>query len=171
MKFQRAAWWACLLLAGCLLLGRCEERKTKQGLSAPSLSQETQNEPSCNQAEDSVVLCAAFQRKDGTALSRGSASISDGQKSQSYLLDDRGELRAAGLPREGELLFCLYNEEGAELGKTTVNFSTGILVDASTDERGVGYVTLKQAQEEISLVFTLGADGMLTCALRLSGLD
>ena len=30
---------------------------------------------------------------------------------------------------------------------------------------------LKQAQEEISLVFTLGADGMLTCALRLSGLD
>ena len=71
------------------------------------------------------------------------------------------------LPREGRMLLCLYNEEGEQVGQTAVKFSVGFVIDASTDERGDGYVTLKQAQEEIALVFTLDGNGALACALRL----
>ena len=163
MKTQKKIWWLCLCLGGLLLLGGCVrtgDGQEKEALDAEAGLQE-------QGVRDKVAMLAMFRSKDGDVFSRGSASISDGENSKSYDLDANGEILVPDLPREGRMLLCLYNEEGEQVGQTAVKFSVGFVIDASTDERGDGYVTLKQAQEEIALVFTLDGNGALACALRL----
>ena len=53
-------------------------------------------------------------------------------------------------------------------GTQTLHFSTGAVIDASTDETGDGYVTTRADTQAVALQFTVGAAGM-QCALRLAG--
>ena len=78
-----------------------------------------------------------------------------------------GELRLAQLSRGEELTLILLDAQGAELGRTTVRFSTGAVIDASTDAAGTSFVTLKPDTASVDLLFALRGDGALACALRL----
>lgn len=113
-------------------------------------------------------MAASFRRPGGQALARGSVRISIGANSRSYPLDENGELRLAGLPREGALLLTLFGQGEQELGNMAVAFSTGAVIDASTDRAGAGYVVVREDTAEVALEFTLCGGGRLRCALLLT---
>lgn len=104
--------------------------------------------PAAPEPEGEISLTARFQDGGGDAL-------------------EGGELRLAQLSRGEELTLILLDAQGAELGRTTVRFSTGAVIDASTDAAGTSFVTLKPDTASVDLVFSLRGDGALACALRL----
>ena len=110
--------------------------------------------PAAPEPEGEISLTARFQDGGGDALSSGAVRVLRGGQSADHALED-GELRRAQLSRR------------AELGRTTVRFSTGAVIDASTDAAGTSFVTLKPDTASVDLVFSLRGDGALACALRL----
>lgn len=54
------------------------------------------------------------------------------------------------------------------MGRTEVHVSTGAVIDASTDQEGVGYVILRSDTKEVNLIFTLREGGFLQCSLLLT---
>ena len=118
------------------------------------------------EAEGEISLTARFQDGSGDALSSGAVRVLRGGQSADHALKG-GELRLAQLSRGEELTLILLDAQGAELGRTTVRFSTGAVIDASTDAAGTSFVTLKPDTASVDLVFTLRGDGALACALRL----
>ena len=80
-----------------------------------------------------------------------------------------GELaKLSGLSRQEGLQLCLMDPESRELGRTEVHVSTGAVIDASTDQEGVGYVILRSDTKEVNLIFTLREGGFLQCSLLLA---
>lgn len=118
---------------------------------------------------DSLCVSARFQAESGDALQGGAAQFS-GEES-SHPLDSGGEIRASGLPRSGELLMTLFDQRQEVRGVITLFFGQGAVIDATTDEDGVGHITVRDDTEEVALLFTLTEDGGLTCALRLPRAD
>lgn len=116
--------------------------------------------------EGEISLTARFQDGGGDALSSGAVRVLRGGQSADHALEG-GELRLAQLSRSEELTLILLDAQGAELGRTTVRFSTGAVIDASTDAAGTSFVTLKPDTASVDLVFSLRGDGALACALRL----
>lgn len=153
--------WVCLLFCGCA--GRVEGADP-----APPAVQEW--ETSCpsfpGHRETGVALAASFRSEEGTALS-GTALLSSGAVSARYPLDEAGQIQVSDLPREGSLGVCLLDETQRELGLTTVSFATGEVIDASADQNGAGYVTLREDTLQLSLTFVADGEGHLWCALRL----
>ena len=153
----------CLLFCGCA--GKVEETQDP----APSASREEEASYSPFPAPedgDGVALAAMFRTEEGTALS-GTALLSSGQASARYALDEAGQVRVSGIPREGLLGVRLLDESQKELGATTVSFSAGEVIDASADQDGAGYVTLREDTLRLSLVFVADGQGHLWCALLL----
>ncbi len=158
----------CLFFAGCA--GKVEETQPTSYTTESPVStsgEEADGVPGVGTDDGEIAITARFLQEDGGVLSHGSASISDGETDVKYSLDDDGEMWVSGLPREGTILLILFDQEEQELGRTTVMFSTGAVIDASTDEAGAGYITLKEDTSEVSLVFTLCGDGSLQCSLWL----
>ena len=62
---------------------------------------------------------------------------------------------------------CLLDENQEELGCAGVTFTTGEVIDASADQEGAGYVTLREDTQALSLVFVADGQGHLWCALLL----
>lgn len=122
--------------------------------------------PAAPEPEGEISLTARFQDVGGDALSSGAVRVLRGGQSADHALEG-GELRLAQLSRSEELTLILLDAQGAELGRTTVRFSTGAVIDASTDAAGTSFVTLKPDTESVDLLFALRGDGVLACALRL----
>lgn len=122
--------------------------------------------PAAPEPEGEISLTARFQDGGGDALSSGAVRVLRGGQSADHALKG-GELRLAQLSRSEELTLILLDAQGAELGRTTVRFSTGAVIDASTDAAGTSFVTLKPDTASVDLVFSLRGDGALACALRL----
>lgn len=174
MTFCKEQVCMIMLTVLCLLFGGCtdtvDETKISSQTAEASVSASEQYAEASSDAEsvdDGIAIAVRFRKGNGAALSNGSASISDGETYVEYSLDDNGEMQASGLPRQGTLLLILFDQAERELGRTTVNLSTGAVIDASTDEAGTGYITLKENTTEVSLVFTLCGDGSLQCSLWL----
>lgn len=121
--------------------------------------------PAAPEPEGEISLTARFQ-DGGDALSSGAVRVLRGGQSADHALEG-GDLRLAQLSRGEELTLILLDAQGAELGRTTVRFSTGAVIDASTDAAGTSFVTLKPDTASVDLVFSLRGDGALACALRL----
>jgi len=123
-------------------------------------------------AEDSdstaITISAAFKREDGTVLAGGTIRFSDNEDSADYLLDENGELKLSGLPREGELTVTVLDQQAQPQQTLTLTFSKGSVIDVVSDEDGTGHVTLKENTEEVTLDFTLCEDGSLQCGLQLA---
>lgn len=158
------------VLAACLLAAGCAGAKAEQAETPEEQTEIVaagyETFPFAAQAEDTLSLSACFLGEDGTAVSGGKACFSQGEDSAVYELDDNGELRLSGLPREGEITLTLYDAESRELGDTTLYFSRGAVIDASSDQDG-GYVTTRGDTEEVALDFTVSGTRLLT-ALSLS---
>ena len=158
----------CLFFCGCA--DKVEELQPPSQSVAPPVSaaeQEWESPTASGGSGKTFVLSASFLREDGEAIANGSAHIAIGEDSARYSLNERGELRLSGLPRGEILSLLLLDKEERSLGSTTVSFSTGEVIDASTGQNGAAYVTMKSDTEEIALVFTLSGDGALQCSLLL----
>ena len=156
----------CLFLAGCALF-RAQPVSPPEGAgtAAVTFPQEYKRFP-VSSGKRQLAVAARFCGEDGMPLTQGSARISAGDVSVTYPQDKDSGVRVWGLPREGEVSLVLLDDEAREVGHTTLCFSTGTLIDASTDQEGVGYVTVTEDTAAIALGFTLNGD-VLECSLRL----
>ena len=149
MRFLTQCALVLLLAAACLVFFGC---------GAPAASGP--------ESEGEISLTARFQDSSGDVLSSGAIRVLRGGQSADHALED-GDLCLAQLSRGEALTLILLDAQGAELGRTTVRFSTGAVIDASTDAAGTSFVTLKPDTASVDLVFSLRGDGALACALRL----
>lgn len=129
------------------------------------------NEDSSVEDADStaITVAAAFKREDGTVLAGGAIRFSDNEDSADYLLDENGELKLSGLPREGGLTVTVLDEQAQPQGTIALSFSQGSVIDVVSDGDGTGHVTIKEDAEEIALSFTLCEDNSIRCELQLNG--
>ena len=154
----------CLLLAGC---GEAEaSAEEAAGIPAAVLEYEPFSE--LDPSGETVAISACFRNEHGGTISEGEVSLAAEAARASFSLDGTGEIRVSGLPREGTVDLTLRGGDGREQGHTTLHFSLGAVIDASTDEDGDGYVTTRADTEAVALQFTVGEEG-LRCALRLDG--
>jgi len=117
--------------------------------------------------ENELTIAASFLREDGSALRDSTACFSFEEGSVDRSLDDNGEIKISGLPRSGDLTLIILDRQEYEQGSMVLSVSEGAVIDAATDEDGVGHITLRRDTEEVALLFTLRDDGSLLCALRL----
>lgn len=127
----------------------------------------TTQERSADTSENKVAIAASFSQEDGIALCGSTVRFSFGENCTDHFLDDNGELRISGLPRAGDLLLTILDQQEQVQGGMTLSLSEGAVIDATTDERGIGHVTLRGDTEEVTLIFVLKNDGSLLCSLRL----
>ena len=163
--------YALLTLACVLLLSGCAgtvKGSTPTGQTAAPLD-EPSSQPSESAAPvGTVTIEAKFQREDGTPLSGVTIRISDGNDSTDYSLDDGGALLLSGLPKSGERNLSILDQREQEAASMALRFTTGAVIDATTDADGVGHISLKEETDEMALDFTWNDDGSLNCTLRLS---
>jgi len=117
-------------------------------------------------AENELTIAASFLREDGSVLGDSKARFSFGETSVEHPLDG-GELKISGLPRSGDMTLTVLDRQEYEQGAMALSVSERAVIDAATDESGVGHITLRGDTEEVALLFTLRDDGSLVCALRL----
>ncbi len=133
-------------------------------------SAETSEDGSAEDADSTAVTIAAtFKREDGTALAGGAIRFSDNENSADYQLDENGELKLSGLPREGELTVTVLDQQAQPQETIALSFSKGSVIDVVSDGDGTGHVTIKEDTEEIALRFTVCEGDSIRCDLQLSG--
>ena len=170
MKIYRRCFCLAAVLAACLLAAACtntqagpEEEEASAAVAVLGYAQF----PGADLTEGAISISALFLEEDGDAISGGAVRLSAGQISADFPLGDGGELRVSGLPRTGDVRLTLVSQDAQELGSMTISFAEGAVIDASTSEDGVGYVTTRADTSVVSLEFTVSGEGLL-CALRLT---
>ena len=143
-----AALLLLLLLSGCTGIG-----------AAPRGEEE----------EDGLSIAAVFQTESGDALHGSAAYFSTETSSDNCQVDSDGTASISGLPRNGELLVTLFDQRQEVQGTIMLSFSEGTVIDAMTDEDGVGHITVRNDTREVALNFVLTEDGTLRCTLWLAG--
>ena len=172
MKIYRRCFCLAAVLAACLLAAACAntqagpEEEEEEASAAVAVLGYAQF-PGADLTEGAISISALFLEEDGAAVSGGSVLLSAGQVSADFPLGDGGELRVSGLPRTGDVRLTLVSQDAQELGSMTISFAEGAVIDASTSEDGVGYVTTRADTSVVSLEFTVSGEGLL-CALRLT---
>lgn len=136
-----------LVLSGCAGIGMVPPEKTE---------------------EDQISIAALFQAEDGGALHGGSACFSAESSSDSCEVDRDGTASISGLPRNEELLLTLFDQQQEVQGTMTLSFDQGAVIDATTDEDGIGHITVRDDTSEVALMFVLAEDGALRCTLWLA---
>lgn len=115
-----------------------------------------------------LTVIAEFSREDGRSLTENTVRFSSGEEGTDHPLNENGELRISGLPRQGNLLLSVFDDQGQTLGAMTLSFSEGAVIDATTGEDGVGYITLRDDTDVVALFFLMAEDGSLQCQLWLT---
>ena len=115
-----------------------------------------------------LTMKAAFEEEDGTPLSNCTVRLSDGKNSADYQADQDGALTISGLPAGGDLTASVLDGREEPRGTVTLSFSRGAVIDAVTDEDGVGHITIRSDTDEVALLFVLQEDGALICTLWLT---
>lgn len=141
------------LMAGLLLLCSCA------GIA--------QEPPPSEGAENEIAIAASFSQEDGIALEGSTIRLAFGKNSIDHPLGDDGEMVVSGLPRVGDLILTVFDRQEQMQGTMTLSFSKGAVIDATTDDSGVGHITLREDMDKVALIFILKDDGSLLCALRL----
>lgn len=149
MRFQKMG----LVLLLSLLLSGCA------GIGAA---------PPAEADEKELSVAALFQTESGDTL-RGSAVCFSTETSSDYCqVGDDGTASISGLPRDGELLLTLFDSQQEVQGAMTLFLDQGAVIDATTSEDGVGYITVREDTGEVALLFVLTENGALQCTLWLA---
>lgn len=114
---------------------------------------------------EEVAIAASFRQEGGGALHGDTVRFSYGENSAERPLDEDGKTKITGLPRTGDLKLTVLDRQAKARGAMTLSLSEGAVIDAATDDSGVGHVTLRRDMDEVALVFVLGDDGALRCSL------
>lgn len=122
-------------------------------------------------SEDELVITASFTQEDGIALRDSTIRFSFGDSTLERSLDDQGDLNISGLPRVGDLMLTILDPQEQVQGSMTIFLSEGTVIDATTSESGIGYITLRRDTDEVALLFVLRNDGSLLCSLQLTQPD
>ena len=117
---------------------------------------------------DELSIAAVFQTESGNALHGSASYFSTETSSDHYQVDSDGTASIPGLPRNGELLLTLFDQRQEVQGTIMLSFSEGAVIDAMTDEEGVGHITVRNDTSEVALMFVLTEDGTLRCTLWLA---
>ena len=120
--------------------------------------------PRGKEGEEELSIAAVFQTESGNALHGSASYFSAETSSDHYQVDSDGTASIPGLPRNGELVLALFDQQQEVQGAITLSFSE----DAMTDEDGVGHITVRNDTNEVALIFVLTEDGALRCTLWLA---
>jgi len=118
--------------------------------------------------EDEISVSALFQTENGDALYGSAACFSTEAYSEHCQVDSEGIANISGLPRSGELLLTLFDQQQEVQGAMTLYFDQGDVIDATTSQDGIGHITVRNDTSEVALIFVLEEDGSLQCALWLA---
>ena len=149
MRFQKigALLLLLLLISGCSDIGAA---------------------PPAEADEEELSVAALFQTESGDML-HGSAVCFSTETSNDYCeVGNDGTASISGLPRSGELLLTLFDPQQEVQGAMTLFFDQGAVIDATTSEDGVGYITVREDTGEVALLFVLTENGTLQCTLWLA---
>ena len=171
MKFSKKAVRFAAVLTACLLTAGCGEAEQPETSGEESPLTVTvagyQQFPNPSSSADTLSVSARFLLESGEAVAGGTVCLCWGEICAVYSLDESGELHLSGLPREGTVELTLLDDAHQELGRTTLYFSTGSVIDASTSGEGDGYITSKADTGVVTLQFTVSG-AVLRTALRLA---
>ena len=124
--------------------------------------------PPAEAGGEALSVAALFQTESGDAL-QGSAVCFTTETGSDYCqVDHDGTASITGLPRRGELLLTLFDPHQEVQGAMTLIFDQGAVIDATTSEDGVGYITVREDTGEVALLFVLAENGALQCTLWLA---
>lgn len=153
---KRKSFWivSFLFINSMLFLGGCSR---------------TVEQPAGSAVGSGLTMKAAFEEEDGTPLSNCTVRFSDGENSADYQADQDGALTISGLPTGGELTASVLDGQEEPRGTVTLSFSRGAVIDATTSDDGVGYITVREDTGEVALLFVLTENGTLQCTLWLAG--
>ena len=124
--------------------------------------------PPPEETKNEIAIAASFRQEDGIDLHGGTIRFAFDGNSIDYTLEDDGECIISGLPRVGDLMLTVFDRQEQLRGAMTLSLSEGAVIDASTDDSGVGHILLRGDTDKVSLAFILKSDGSLLCALRLT---
>jgi len=149
MRFQKigALLLLLLLLSGCSGIGTA---------------------PPAEADEEELSVAALFQMENGDTLHGSAVCFSTETDSDYCQVDNDGTASISGLPRSGELLLTLFGPQQEVQGAMTLFFDQGAVIDATTSEDGVGYITVREDTGEVALLFVLTENGTLQCSLWLA---
>ena len=125
-------------------------------------------DPPPEESKNEIAIEASFRQEDGIDLCGSTVRFAFGERRVDLPLGDDGECTIPGLPRVGDLMLTVLDRQEQIQGTMTLSLSEGAVIDAATDESGVGHVLLREDTEEVALAFVLKNDGSLLCALRLT---
>lgn len=141
-----AALLFLLLLPGCAGMGAAPSKKTDK---------------------EEISIAALFQTENGNTLRGSAACFSTEANRDCCQVDYDGTASISGLPRSGEVLLTLFDQQQEIRGTMTLSFDRGAVIDATTGENGVGYITVRDDISEVALIFVLTESRTLRCALWL----
>ena len=120
------------------------------------------------ETEGKIAIAAMFRQEDGIDLRGSTIRFAFGENSISHPLGDDGECIISDLPRVGDLMLTVFDRQERIQGAMTLSLSEGAVIDAATDDSGIGHIILRGDTDEVALAFVLKNDGSLLCALRLT---
>lgn len=124
--------------------------------------------PPSEESKNEIAITASLNQEDGTDLCGGSVRFAFGEDSIEHPLGDDGEFTVFGLPRVGDLKLTVFDRQERMQGAMILSLSQGAVIDATTDDSGVGHILLRGDTDEVALAFLLKSDGSLLCTLRLT---
>ena len=125
------------------------------------------NDTNAVQSDGRLILTAVFQYEDGEAFQDGSACISYEQQEDIASLNEEGSAEFPSVPQDGEVKIALLDDNSEEIADMLMEFTTGLVTDASTDEDGIGHISVKSGAEQLNLLMTLTDEHTLQCSLYL----
>ena len=118
-----------------------------------------------------MELTTVFRYENGMAIRRGSVRIRCRQTEQSAALNDCGEASPFQVPKDNEATLILTGSDGREISRIALHFTAAAVTDASTDENGVGHISVNAEIEQLTLLLTLDGSDRLHCGLYLNDLQ
>lgn len=118
--------------------------------------------------DEELSVAALFQTESGDTFHGSAVCFSTEAGSDYCQVNHDGTASISGLPRSGELLLTLFDPQQEVQGAMTLFFDQGAVIDATTSEDGVGYITVREDTGEVALLFVLTENGALQCTLWLA---
>ena len=149
MRFQKTGFLLLLLLllSGCAGVGTV---------------------PPAEADKEELSIAALFQTEGGDMLHGSTVCFSTETRSDYGQVDNDGTTSISGLPRSGEVQLTILNPRQEVQGAMTLFFDRGAVIDATTSEDGVGYITVREDINEVALLFVLTENSTVQCTLWLA---
>lgn len=118
--------------------------------------------------ENTLTVMAELSWLEGSPLRCDMVQLSFGDTDSNYRMGAAEVFQISGLPRSGEVLLSVLDQQKRPLGTMTLSLSEGAVIDAVTGEDGIGHIMLREDTEVLPLSFSLTDSGSIQCGLWLT---